>query len=82
MTRSIELPSYLVAETFGVVSYLFQVVKVLRLAGPESFATDRTMDRDDRSVAQGTARLRVVEGRHAIPHYQHPGEARRKNHIA
>jgi hypothetical protein len=41
------------------------MVKVLRLAGPESFATNRTMDGYNRSVAQGTSRVRVVQNGYA-----------------
>ena len=38
------------------------MIKVLRLASPEGFTTDRTMDRDKRPVTHETAGLGVVQG--------------------
>src|SRR2546429_4302593 len=57
--------TYAAAEIFRVVAYLLKAVKVLSLAGPESFVTARTMDGYKRPVAERTSRLRVVQNRHA-----------------
>src|SRR2546429_7279921 len=51
--------TYAAAEIFRVVAYLLKAVKVLSLAGPESFVTARTMDGYKRPVAERTSRLRV-----------------------
>jgi hypothetical protein len=37
--------TYAVPEGFRVVSMFLNVIKVLSLTGPESFAAERTMDR-------------------------------------
>src|SRR6516162_4795808 len=60
-----ETSTHVTAVTFGVVPYLFQVPKVLGLAGPESLATGRTLDRYGRSVADGPPRLRVIQDRYS-----------------
>jgi hypothetical protein len=59
------MPTYVVAETFRVMSYLFIVVEVLSLAGPEGFAANRTVDGYNRSVTEGTSRVRVVQNGYA-----------------
>src|SRR5258708_39153392 len=52
----IETPAHAIAEAFRVVAYHFEVVKVLRLGGPEAFPADRTMNGDYRPVAPRTPR--------------------------
>src|SRR5260370_35181412 len=61
----LERSNYAAGEIFRVVADLLKAVKVLSLAGPESFVTARTMDGYKRPVAEGTSRLRVVQNRHA-----------------
>src|ERR1700692_1121256 len=38
----------------------YEPESLMRSASPEGFATDRTMDRDNRPIAEGTSRLWVV----------------------
>src|SRR5262249_52229900 len=59
----VKKPTHVIPETLGIAADFFQAIKVLPLAGPKRLATDRTMDRYERSVTNGPSGFRVVQDR-------------------